>query len=62
LFEQALKIDPNEAGPWRVAPTYATKFRNWKKPEIDCDARVLDLADLAIALASDGAAPYVGKG
>jgi hypothetical protein len=45
-----------------VAPTYATKFRNWKKPEIDCDARVLDLADLAIALASDGAAPYVGKG
>ena len=45
-----------------MAPTCATKFRNWKKPEIDCDARFLDLADLAIALASDGAAPHVEKG
>jgi adenylate cyclase len=52
LFEQALKIDPNNANALAgSAYTYANESVAWRNPEIDYDARTLGQADRAIALA-----------
>jgi adenylate cyclase len=55
LFEQALAIDPNNAAAITgVAETYFTEFLfGWGKSETDYDAKILGLADHAIALAPD---------
>jgi adenylate cyclase len=62
LFEQALKIDPNEADALAgEAATYTNEFRYWKKPETDYEARIIGQADRAIALAPNSVRPYEEK-
>jgi adenylate cyclase len=63
LFEQALAIDPNNAKAIAgVAETYFTEFLfGWGKSETDYDAKILGLADRAIALAPDYYRPYEFK-
>jgi adenylate cyclase len=60
LFEQALAIDPNNAAAIAgVAQTYFYEFLfGWGKSETDYDAKILGLADRAIALAPDYDRPY----
>jgi adenylate cyclase len=59
LFEQALKIDPNDSEALAgEADTYSLESIFWKNPEIDYEAKILGLADRAIALAPDSARPY----
>ena len=55
LFEQALKIDPNDADALvGDAITYAFEHGlGWANPETDYDAKILGQADRAIALARD---------
>ena len=53
LFEQALKIDPNNADALAgSAYTYANESVAWRNPETDYDAKTLGQADRAIALAA----------
>ncbi len=63
LFEQALAIDPNNAAAIAgVAQTYFYEFLfGWGKSETDYDAKILGLADRAIALAPDYDRPYEFK-
>ena len=63
LFEQARAIDPNNAAAIAgVAETYFNEFLfGWGKTETDYDAKILGLADRAIALAPDYVRPYVFK-
>ena len=63
LFEQALAIDPNNAAAIAgVAETYFHEFLfGWGKSETDYDAKILGLADRAIALAPDYDRPYEFK-
>ena len=63
LFEQALKIDPNDADALAGnAHTYqAEYFYGWTTPETDYDAKVLGQADRAIALAPDNMRAYNAK-
>jgi adenylate cyclase len=62
LFEQALKIDPNDpealAGE---AICYAIEHFNWANPETDYDAKVIGPADRAIAVAPDTMRAYWAK-
>ena len=63
LFEQALKIDPNDAGALAGdAQTYfLDKTYGWANPETAYDAKILGQADRSIALARDDARPYFVK-
>jgi TolB-like protein/Flp pilus assembly protein TadD len=63
LFEQALKLDPNEADALAgEASTYENQFGWWrKKPDTDYEERILGQADRAIALAPDNVAVYEAK-
>jgi adenylate cyclase len=62
LFEQALKIDPNNANALAgSAYTYANESVAWRNPETDYDARTLGQADRAIALAPDTLWAYYVK-
>src|SRR5271167_4892094 len=63
LFEQALKIDPNDADALvGVAITYASEHGfGWANPETDYDAKILGQADRAIALARDNVRAYTVK-
>lgn len=63
MFEQARAIDPNNAAAIAgVAETYFNEFLfGWGKTETDYDAKILGLADRAIALAPDYVRPYVFK-
>jgi len=62
LFEQALKIDPNNADALAgSAYTYANESVAWRNPETDYDARTLGQADRAIALAPDTLWAYYVK-
>jgi adenylate cyclase len=62
LFEQALKIDPNDSEALaREADTYIAESMFWKNPETDYEAKILGLADRAIALAPDSVQPYFTK-
>jgi adenylate cyclase len=62
LFEQALKIDPNDADALAgEALCYMTEYYYWAKPEIDYDAKVIGKADRAIALAPDSIRAYLAK-
>jgi adenylate cyclase len=62
LFEQALKIDPNEADALGgEAETYAKEFEGWKNSETDYEAKIFGLADRAIALAPDNESAYEAK-
>ena len=53
LFEQALKIDPDDATALAgSASTYLNEYAfGWTNPDTDCEAKVLGQADRAIALA-----------
>jgi adenylate cyclase len=63
LFEQALKIDPNDADALAgEAETYATEYAwGWTNSETDYDARILGQADRAIALDPDNVTAYMTK-
>ena len=63
FFEQALAIDPNNAKAIAgVAETYFTEFLfGWGKSETDYEAKILGLAERAIALAPDYYRPYEFK-
>ena len=63
LFEQALKIDPNDADALAGdAYTYSwTMYFGWSNPDTDYDAKVLGQADRAIALAPDNVWAYWAK-
>jgi adenylate cyclase len=64
FYEQALAIDPNNAAAIAgVAKTYFIEFLfGWGKSETEYDAKILGLADRAIALAPDYDLPYEAKG
>jgi TolB-like protein/Flp pilus assembly protein TadD len=62
LFEQALKIDPNDADALvGEAYTYFNEYLFWANPAIDYDAKILGQADRAIALAPDTLSAYFVK-
>ncbi len=63
LFEQALKIDPNDADALGgSASTYLNEYAfGWGNPETDYEAKVLGQADRAIALAPRTPWFYSGK-
>jgi adenylate cyclase len=63
MFEQALAIDPNDAGALAgEATTYLfDKAFGWAEPGVDYDAKVVGLADRSIAIAPEEARPYSTK-
>jgi adenylate cyclase len=63
LFEQALKIDPNDADALvGDAGTYSIEHNfGWVSPETDYDAKILGQADRAIALSRGTAQAYLLK-
>jgi adenylate cyclase len=63
LFEQALKINPNDADALAGdAYTYQLEFGyGWTDPKTDYDAKTLGQADRAIALAADNLLAYYVK-
>ncbi len=63
LFEQALKVDPNEAEALvGDAATYFNEYMfGWGNTETDYDAKILGQVDRAIALARNHADAYVTK-
>jgi adenylate cyclase len=62
LFEQALKIDPNDGDALAgEARCYMFEYFYWPKPGIDYDAKVIGQADEAIALAPDSIWAYAAK-
>jgi TolB-like protein/class 3 adenylate cyclase len=63
LFEQALKIDPNNSDALvGDAATYYDEYFDWSRnSETDYNAKILDQADRAIALAPDNVAAYEVK-
>jgi tetratricopeptide (TPR) repeat protein len=62
LFEQALKIDTNDADALAGEATcYLEEYFYFANPETDYDAKVIGQADRAIALAPDSMGAYVAK-
>ena len=63
MFEQALAIDPNDAGALAgEATTYLfDDVFGWADPNFDYDAKVVGLADRSIAIAPEQARPYATK-
>jgi TolB-like protein len=62
LFEQALKIDPNDPDALAgEAASYAIEQFFWANPETNYDAKVIGPADRAIALAPDTMRAYWAK-
>jgi adenylate cyclase len=63
LFEQALKIDPNDADALGDdAVTYLNEYSfGWTNPETDYEAKILGQTDRAIALAPDNPWNYSTK-
>jgi adenylate cyclase len=62
LFEQALKIDPNDADALAgEAGRYAAEYLYWGNPATNYDAKVIGQADRAIALAPDTMRAYWEK-
>jgi adenylate cyclase len=63
LFEQALKIDPDDATALAgSAATYLNEYAyGWANPETDYEAKILGQADRAIALAPHTPWNYSGK-
>src|SRR5271166_4450468 len=62
LFEQALKIDPNDANALAgEAQCYLIEYVYFANPETDYDAKVIGQANRAIALAPDSVQAYGTK-
>ena len=63
IFEQALKVDPNEADALAgdAFTYYAEYIFGWGNSKADYDAKILGQADRAIALARDNVLPYFVK-
>jgi TolB-like protein len=63
MYEQALAIDPNDAGAlWGDANAYLIeKVFGWAERDVDWDAKILDQADRSIAIAPDDPRPYSVK-
>ena len=63
LFEQALKIDPNDPDALvGEAFCYSAERLYWTNPDTDYDAKVIAPVDRAIALAPDDVRAYYAKG
>jgi adenylate cyclase len=64
LFEQALKIDPDNPEPLTGdIATYSTEYLfGWTNPQTDYEAKILGQAERAIALAPNSAWAYFHKG
>jgi adenylate cyclase len=63
LFDQALKIDPNNADALAGdAYTYTLEYILWRNAETDYDAKILGPADQAIAFAPNALLAYSVKG
>jgi TolB-like protein/Flp pilus assembly protein TadD len=62
LFDRAVKADPNDADALAgEAFTYMALFAFGEAAEVNLDAKIIDPADRAIALASDDMRAYVAK-
>jgi len=63
LFDQALKIDPNDADALAgdAFTNMAVYVYGWATTEKDFDAKIIDQADRAIALAPDNMRAYAAK-
>jgi adenylate cyclase len=63
LFEQALKIDPEDPDALAgSAATYASDFRyGWRSSEIDFEAKIIGQADRAISLAPNATSAFLSK-
>jgi hypothetical protein len=62
LFDQALKIDPNDADALAGgAESYSFEHLFWPNPETDYDVKVIGQADRVIALAPDTMRAYRAK-
>ena len=62
MFEQALKIDPNDADALAgEAICYVVEYFYFANPGTDYDAKVIGQADRAIALAPDNVQAYWAK-
>ena len=63
MYEQALAIDPNDAGALAGdAYTYfIDRAYGWTNPDTDYEAKVLGQADRSIAIARDDPLPYIAK-
>jgi len=62
LFEQALKMDPNNAEALAgEAGCYLNEYVYWADPDTDYDAKVIVQADRALALAPDTIHAYLAK-
>jgi tetratricopeptide (TPR) repeat protein len=63
LFEQALKIDPEDPDALAgSAATYASDFRfGWRSSEIDFEAKIVGQADRAISLAPNATSAFLSK-
>jgi adenylate cyclase len=62
LFEQALKIDPNDVDALAdKAECYVYDYLYWNNPQADYDAKVIGQADRAIALAPSNTQAYYVK-
>jgi len=62
LFEQALKIDPNNSDALAGgATTYVWEYHYWRDSEIDYDARIIGQADRSIALDRENIRAYQVK-
>jgi adenylate cyclase len=63
LFEQALKIDPNDVGALNgnAVACLHEKTYGWTNPESDCEAKILGQTERAIVLAPNSELPYYAK-
>jgi adenylate cyclase len=62
LFQQAIRIDPNDADAL-AGDAFASvlEYANWRNPNTDYNAEILDQADKAISLAPDALWAYYAK-
>jgi tetratricopeptide (TPR) repeat protein len=62
MFEQALRIDPNESGAMAGLALAYDRSKEWRwNPETDHTAKILELSNRAIELDPDNVMAYLAK-